>query len=91
MFGYHFRDDFLVRHTSEDVVKKLLLALALGSVSITAFADNCDEIKSQIDAKIKALGVPLYKLQVVDTSTTVGGKVVGTCDGGKKKIIYLRF
>lgn len=70
-------------------MKKLLLALMMSSFSVATFAaNNCDEIKGQIDAKIKTIGVALYKLQVVDVDATVGGKVVGTCDGGKKKIVY---
>src|SRR5262245_26049863 len=73
------------------VMKKLLLALTMSFASAAAFAaDNCEEIKAQIDAKIKAVGVPLYKLEVVDVNATTGGKVVGNCDGGKKKIIYWR-
>jgi hypothetical protein len=72
-------------------MKKMLLALAMGFLSATAFAaDNCEEIKGQIEAKIKSVGVPLYKLQIVDASAEVGGKVVGTCNAGTKKIVYWR-
>jgi len=72
-------------------MKKLLLALTLSSLSVTAFAaNNCDEIKGQIDAKIKAVGVPTYKLEVVEAEAVVSGKVVGSCDAGKKKIVYWR-
>jgi hypothetical protein len=70
-------------------MKKLLLAIALSSVSVTGFAaKNCDELKSEIDAKIKANGVTAFTLDVVDASATADGKVVGTCEGGAKKIIY---
>ena len=72
-------------------MKKQLLALAMCSLSATVFAaDNCEEIKSQIDAKIKGVGVALYKLEIVEAETTTGAKVVGTCAGGKKKIVYWR-
>jgi hypothetical protein len=72
-------------------MKKMLLALALGSLSATVFAaDNCEEIKGQIETKIKSMGVPLYKLQIVDANVEVGGKVVGTCQAGTKKIVYWR-
>jgi translation initiation factor 2 alpha subunit (eIF-2alpha) len=72
-------------------MKKLLLAAMLSLLSVTAFAaDNCEQIKSQIEAKIKGLGVPTYKLEVVDADANTGGKQVGSCDGGKKKIVYWR-
>jgi len=70
---------------------KLLLASLLSLLSTAAVAaNNCDEIKGQIDAKIKAIGVPVYKLDVIDADAETSGKVVGTCEGGKKKVVYWR-
>ncbi len=75
-------------------MKKLWLTSVMGALSIwstsTFAAQNCDELKAQIEAKIKAVGVPVYKLTVVGADETAAGKVVGTCDGGKKKIVYWR-
>ena len=50
----------------------------------------CDELKGEIDAKIKKNGVPMYTLDVVDMDAQAEGKVVGTCDGNTKKIVYKR-
>jgi hypothetical protein len=50
----------------------------------------CEELKSEIDAKIKKNGVPMYTLDVVDMEVQAEGKVVGTCDGQTKKIVYKR-
>jgi hypothetical protein len=50
----------------------------------------CEELKAEIDAKIKKNGVPMYTLDVVDADTQAEGKVVGTCDGQTKKIVYKR-
>jgi hypothetical protein len=50
----------------------------------------CDELKAEIDAKIKKNGVDKFTLDVVDTDAQAEGKVVGTCDGGTKKIVYKR-
>ena len=47
-------------------------------------------IKGEIDAKIKKNGVDKFTLDVVDTDAQAEGKVVGTCDGGTKKIVYKR-
>ncbi len=50
----------------------------------------CEELKAEIDAKIKKNGVPAYSLDVVDMDMQAEGKVVGTCDGQTKKIVYKR-
>ncbi len=66
----------------------LLLALAVAP----AFAQqkNCDELKGEIDAKIKKNGVKEFSLTVVGSDAKEDGKVVGTCEGGSKKIVYKR-
>jgi hypothetical protein len=50
-------------------------------------SNNCESIRTQIDAKVRA-GVANFVLSVVEASTRVSGKVVGTCDLGTKKIAY---
>ncbi|MBE0557068.1 MAG: DUF1161 domain-containing protein, partial [Proteobacteria bacterium] len=50
----------------------------------------CEELKSEIDAKLKAKGVKSYSLEIVPNDQVKDGKVVGTCDGGTKKIVYKR-
>lgn len=50
----------------------------------------CEELKAEIDVKIKRNGVPMYSLDVVDMDAQAEGKVVGTCDGNTKKIVYKR-
>lgn len=61
-----------------------LLSVAAGA----AHATPCDEVKSQIDAKIKAKNVKAYTLDVVAAEEVKDAKVVGSCEGGKKKIVY---
>jgi hypothetical protein len=50
----------------------------------------CEDLKAEIDAKIKKNGVPMYSLDVVDMDAQAEGKTVGTCDGNTKKIVYKR-
>jgi hypothetical protein len=72
---------------------KLIVAaaavLALGLTG-TAWAQkkDCKELQAEIDAKIKKNGVDKFSLDVVDANAQAAGKVVGTCDGGSKKIVY---
>ncbi|AWM89579.1 hypothetical protein DJ564_01545 [Pseudomonas sp. 31-12] len=71
-------------------MKHFILAVGLLSLAGTAFADgkSCEELKAEIAAKLDAKGVAGYSLEIVDKGTEAGGKVVGTCEKGAKKIIY---
>ena len=48
----------------------------------------CEELKSEIAAKLDAKGVKGYTLEIVAKDADADGKVVGTCDAGAKKIVY---
>src|SRR5580700_7599064 len=51
----------------------------------------CEELKTEIAAKLDAKGVKSYSLDIVAKDADVtDGKVVGTCEGGAKKIVYRR-
>ncbi len=60
--------------------------------SAQAFAaKSCEDIKGEIAKKIEANGVKAYSLDIVDAKAELSGKkVVGTCGGGTKKIVYTR-
>jgi hypothetical protein len=71
---------------------KLLLAIGvLLFVSVPAHAQAakaCEELKDEIAKKLDAKGVKGYTLEIVAKDKDAEGKVVGTCDGGTKKIVY---
>lgn len=74
-------------------MKKMLWVVAfLASAAGAAHAQikPCEELKAEIAAKIEANGVASYQLEIVPAEQETDWKVVGTCDGGTKKIIYLR-
>ena len=73
-------------------MKKFLLAVGLLSIAGTALAAGkpCDELKSEIAAKIDAKGASGYSLEVVDEGASTDAKVVGSCEGGTKEIVYKR-
>ncbi|MGH8381468.1 DUF1161 domain-containing protein [Pseudomonas sp.] len=73
-------------------MKKLVVALGLMTLAGTALAAGkpCEELKSEIASKIDAKGVSGYSLEIVDKGAAAGGKVVGTCEGGTKEIVYKR-
>jgi hypothetical protein len=53
-------------------------------------AKPCEELKDEITKKLDAKGVKGYTLDIVAKDKGAEGKVVGTCDGGTKKILYNR-
>jgi hypothetical protein len=73
---------------------RLIVAVAVLGLGFTgsvwAQSKPCDELKSEIEAKIKKNGVEKFTLDIVDADKPADGKVVGTCQGGTKKIVYKR-
>lgn len=67
----------------------LLAPLLLASAASRADG-NCDAIRAQIDAKVRASGVADFALTVVDADAKAEGKVVGSCALGARKIVYTR-
>ena len=47
-------------------------------------------LKAEIDAKLQAKGVKVYTLEIVPNENVKDEKVVGSCDGGSKKLTYVR-
>lgn len=68
----------------------LALALALAVTPALAQRKDCTELKAEIDAKITKNGVAKFTTTIVAKDAPEDGKVVGTCDGGEKKIVYKR-
>jgi len=67
----------------------VLIAAALLAAGSSAFAaKSCDELKTEIAAKLDAKKVTGYSLDIVDAAKAGDGKVVGTCESGAKKIVY---
>ena len=74
-------------------MKSLMTIAVLGFMSMAAYAQGgkpCDDLKAEIGKKIEANGVKTYSLEIVakDKETDADAKVVGTCEGGSKKIVY---
>ena len=64
--------------------------LMVPAIPSAALARDCNEVKAEIDAKIKAKGVANYVLQIVNGPDVKEGQVVGNCDVGAKRIVYFR-
>jgi hypothetical protein len=67
------------------------VVVAASVVALPAWAGKpCEELKTEIAAKLEAKGVKNAKLDIVANEDVKDQKVVGSCDGGKKKITYTR-
>lgn len=71
-------------------MKTLALTACALFLSAPAFAakKDCNELKSEIDGKLKAKGVQAYQLDVVPADQAGDARIVGSCDGGAMKIVY---
>ena len=73
------------------VIMTAALAMAACVLAAPASAKtSCEELTAQIEAKIKAKGVKDFTLTTVPKDENSDLRVVGTCDGGAKKILYKR-
>jgi len=73
-------------------MRRVLFVLSLSvATSLSAAPKPCEELKEEIEAKIQANGVPSYTLEIVANSEVSDpSMVVGSCDGGTRKILYQR-
>ncbi|MDR0278920.1 MAG: DUF1161 domain-containing protein [Paucimonas sp.] len=72
---------------------RIAIAVLASTFAVSAFAapKPCEELKAEIEAKIQARGVTSYTLEIVPNSEVHDqNMVVGSCEGGTKKIIYQR-
>ena len=72
-------------------MKTAILFITIAFATMPAFAKkSCEELKSELEAKIQAKGVKAFTLTIVPQDEKTALRVVGTCDGGAKKITYKR-
>ena len=68
-----------------------ILAISMLALAGTASAKvSCEDVKAKIEAKLQGKGVKAYTLTVVPKDENSDLRVVGTCEGGTKKILYKR-
>ncbi len=75
-------------------MKRIIFSLVFVTIfiSISAFAGTkpCEELKAEIEAKLNAKGVKGYTLEIIPADQVKDQKIIGSCEGGKKKISYSR-
>jgi hypothetical protein len=79
--------------THGGTVKRFVITFAACHVfALPAMAQRkpCEELKVEIAAKLDAKGVKNYTLNIVAAGEVKDAKVIGTCEGGTKRITYER-
>lgn len=70
---------------------KIFAALFLVACANTYAATKpCEELKTEIASKIDATKAKGYSLDIVESDKVGTAKVVGSCENGKKKIVYAK-
>ena len=72
--------------TTLAVTSTLLLTALPGFAAKT----SCDDLKTQITAKVEGKSVKGFRIEVIAADEKVEQRVVGTCDGGKNKLVYFK-
>ena len=55
-----------------------------------AAAASCEDLQRTVEARIRANGVAGFTVTTVDAAASAPGQVVGTCEQGRKKLLYVR-
>ncbi|KPF69412.1 hypothetical protein IP84_06095 [beta proteobacterium AAP99] len=71
-------------------MKHVLPIVASLGLAPYAMAKPCEELKAEIAAKLDAKGVRNYTLEAIPADQASDKKVVGSCEAGKKKIVYAK-
>ncbi len=61
-------------------MRKLLLAVCLSGISVSAMA-SCADLKAQIDAKLQAKGVTSYSLDIVPAAQAAAAPAAASSTG----------
>lgn len=66
-----------------------IIAIVCSTPALAAIKP-CEELKSELEARLKERGVNGYTLEIIPADQVKEQKIVGTCEGGAKKISYSR-
>ena len=72
------------------MARRFVVSLGLVLLATASHADNCEQIRGAIEAKIRNAGVSGFTLSVVASDARAAGRVVGSCALGTRKIVYVQ-
>jgi len=74
-------------------MKRIGLAILCSALATSAIAapKDCEELRKEIEIKIQAKAIPSYTLEIItkeEAKQHDSAMIVGSCENGKKRIIY---
>jgi len=69
-------------------IAALILLCVPQCASAQTVRKPCEDLKAEIQKKLEAKGVTNYMLTIAEKGKELEGKIVGSCDGGTKSIVY---
>ena len=69
---------------------RTLAAFAALLQTSPSFAVGCEALHAEVESKIRSAGVAQFSVSIVEASASTPGRVVGTCDQGKRKLLYVQ-
>lgn len=77
--------------TPMKIARILIAALSL-LITFNAYAADrrkpCEELRSEIAAKIEANGVRAYRIEIIDAAAPSDARTVGSCNGATQRVVY---
>ena len=70
---------------------RICVALAVVSAAVPSLAagKDCEQLRSEVMRRYEAGGIAAPQLQLLPSSAVTRGKVVGSCELGSRKLVYL--
>jgi hypothetical protein len=83
-----------VNQGKEKIMKRIIGLLGIVAIICStpalAAVKPCEELKAELEAKLKEKGVNGFTLEIIPADQVKEQKIVGSCEGGAKKISYSR-
>ncbi len=67
-----------------------LAALAALLQASSSFAVGCEALRAEVESKIRSSGVAQFTVSIVEAGASTPGRMVGTCDQGSRKLLYVQ-
>jgi hypothetical protein len=77
-------------HLSALITSALAILLTTLYSHASAQALSCQELQARVEAKIRGNGVESFSVEIVEATSQAPGQVVGTCERGEKKLVYVK-
>jgi hypothetical protein len=77
-------------HLSALITPALAMLLTILHSHASAQALSCQELQARVEAKIRGNGVESFSVLIVEASSQASGQVVGSCERGEKKLVYIK-